>query len=124
MLFTRKTERIHLPQGSGQHRSRKNRNGVAVNPELGQYDPGRLPRGNRNTAGVEHVEAMEAAEIHDALGVHKTGFTIELLALQTIALVIIRDAAAARVEPREAVIRAQPEIAGAVGENALDHVVW
>src|SRR5690242_3888350 len=66
---------------------------------------------------------MQPAEVHDARGVHKTGFPIEDLALQSIHLVVIGEGVLARIESGEAVVRAQPEITRLVGQNALNYVV-
>src|SRR3954469_11532076 len=66
---------------------------------------------------------MRSAKIQDPALIYKTGLSIELLALEPIALVVVGKAAIAWIKSGKAAVRAQPQISFPVGNDALDHVI-
>src|SRR3954454_10857050 len=106
----RQRQSLQIPNRTGQHRPGPNRNQVSVNSQPGQHYAGWRSRGRWHPAWIEDIEPMRAAKIHDAALIHKTGLSIELLALEAIALVVVGEAAIPWIKPRKATVRAQPQI--------------
>ena len=89
--------------------------------DAGEDDRRRL-RHLAEPVGAEQVEAVDAAEGQLPARALVPGAEVELGGLQAVAHAVVRDFARARVETREAVVRAEPQPSLAVAAHAVDHV--
>ncbi len=95
-------------------------------PLSNEYDVSVIRGGARlicSCAGLEHVEAVRAAEEQLAARVREMRPIAELLALQTVRSMEGTRLPVLRIDPRDAVVGADPERALRIGLDAVDRVV-